>query len=232
MGPARRLGGGRELCFGGHPSRRASNRVKRDRSETGIVHSNVCVKDWRLRVPDVEAVRPTRCPWCKAASRVPGERLGLHGHGLVERQQWGPIAIGGAAKEIVVRARRYLCTRCERVCCVVPKGVIPRLYYSAFALGLALALWGIEQAPARAVRSAVSPFVHVGIEARGGWASLRRWTRALARGELLGLGPIDASGTLGDQARAIATRLAGHALPGDRDQDLPSRAALGAVQVA
>ncbi len=180
----------------------------------------------------MEDVRPARCPWCDAASRPVGGRLGLHGHGLVDRQVWGPIEIAGTARQIVLRVRRYLCTRCGRACCVVPRGVVPGLYYSALSLGLALALWGIDGRPARQVRQDVSPLAHVGREAGRGWASLRRWTRELIGGRLPRLGQLAASGTPRERAAVIATALAGHAAPGDRDFDLPSRAALGARQVA
>ena len=202
------------------------------RSMRGIVRSEVGVKDWHASVPDVDEVRPTCCPWCEAPSRVPGEPLGLHGHGLIDRQQWGPIAIGGAARQIVLRVRRYLCTRCSATCCVAPRGVLAGMYYSAMALGLALALWSVEQRPSPVVRSQVSPRTVVGDEAKRGWRSLARWTRAVVAGRVLDIGRLDVSGTPRQQAAAIASALAGHAPPSDRHRDLPSRAWLGALQVA
>ena len=48
------------------------------------------VKNWLLRKPTVKEARPGRCPRCHCASRPTGSALGLHGHGLRDRQVLGP----------------------------------------------------------------------------------------------------------------------------------------------
>ena len=161
-----------------------------------------------------------------------GRRLGLHGHGLVDRQQWGPLEPGGPPRLTVLRIRRYHCTGCARTCRVVPRGVVPGLYYSALALGLALALWAVERTPSPTVRQRISPHRQVGAEAGRGWRSLARWTRAVAAGALLQLGRLALTGPPRVQAATIASALAGHASSTDRHRPFPARAALGAEQVA
>ncbi len=223
--------GWREYSLPASSSRRAPIHEMK-RSGKGIVVADVGVKGWFALTPDVDAVRPARCPWCDAASRPVGERLGLHGHGIVERQLWGPTEIDGAPQTLVLKVRRYLCTMCGQACCVVPRGVIRCLYYSALAIGLGLALWAVEGRSSLSVHGCVSPLSIVGNEARRGWRSLARWTRAIVDGRLLGVGPLSVSGTPRPQASAVATALAGYASPSDRQLGLPSRAALGAAQVA
>ncbi|HEX9402352.1 MAG TPA: hypothetical protein VF912_19775, partial [Anaeromyxobacter sp.] len=88
------------------------------------------------RPPAVDEVRPGRCPACEAPSR-PGGALGLHGHGLRERHQWGPAARGGLPELIGILVRRYRCQQCGAVVVVVPRGVLRRRLYSATAIALA-----------------------------------------------------------------------------------------------
>lgn len=86
---------------------------------------------------------------------------------------------------VVVRIRRYLCRHCGAVVTVVPRGMVPQLRYRLRGIAWALGRWwqGVSSAE---VRSEVSPFVHVGEEARRGWRSLRRWARLLAAAVRLG----------------------------------------------
>ncbi len=113
-----------------------------------------------------------------------GGLLGLHGHGLRERHQWGPVELGGAAGLVGVLLRRYRCRSCGAVAVVGPRGITPGRLYAAGAIALALALWGCGGRPARQVRRQVSPFAIVGATAAAGWASLRRWSRAVRAGRL------------------------------------------------
>jgi hypothetical protein len=108
----------------------------------------------------------------------------LHGHGLRERHQWGSVELGAAAVLIALVARRYQCQSCGAIVLVVPRGVVCRRLYSAAAIALALALWGVKGLAAAEVRRRVSPFAIVGATAAAGWASLRRWSRAVRTGRL------------------------------------------------
>jgi hypothetical protein len=62
--------------------------------------------------------------------------------------------------------------------------MLRRHLFTASAIALALALWSAMGESAATVRHQVSPDVVVGATAAAGWASLRRWTRAIGAGEL------------------------------------------------
>jgi len=155
---------------------RTSLRLRR--SKIGIVYSELGVKAWRVGPPDVELVRPTRCPCCGRVSRPAGDGLGMHGHGVRARQQWGPPAPRAAPAMPTLVLRRYQCQHddCGAVVLVGPRVVRWRYLYSGAAIAFALAAWALEHRPAREVRAAVSVFTIVGPTARG-WASLGRWAR-------------------------------------------------------
>ncbi|MCP3170239.1 hypothetical protein [Myxococcus qinghaiensis] len=132
----------------------------------------------------MEAVRPARCPECGAASRPVGGALGLHGHGLRQRQVLGPLEWGDAAQARVVAVRRFRCTACGATCTVCPREVLTRRLYAATAIGLALALFGLLWRPVAGVRAQVSPWRVVGPGSEGRWCALAAWVRALPRGGL------------------------------------------------
>jgi len=123
----------------------------------------------------VDEVRPARCPRCGAASRRPGRPLGIHGHGLVRRDVWGPWQEGEAPRFRDVLVRRYRCLSCRTVIRVGPRGIFPRRRYGRGAIAAALALWAIFGEEPPAVREAMSPWRHVAVESEGRWASLGRW---------------------------------------------------------
>lgn len=138
-----------------------------------------------------------------------GGNLGLHGHGLRERDQWGPVELGAPPAVIGIRARRYRCLGCGAVIVVVPRGVARRRLYSAGAIALALAAWAVSGQTPAAVRGRVSPHRIIGPTAASGWASLRRWSRAVRAGRLF---PVvrasPESATLRQVAARAATTLA------------------------
>ncbi|MFT5359407.1 MAG: hypothetical protein ACI9KE_006650 [Polyangiales bacterium] len=101
----------------------------------------------------------------------------LHGHGVRYRLVGGPLRPGGSPKETEVAVRRYLCRRCGVATSVFPRGLLPRLHYTAFAIVTALALWA-EGCSSSAVRHAVSPWASSGGERFHGWRCLQRWARA------------------------------------------------------
>ena len=161
-------------------------------------------------VPSVEAARPGRCPGCQVASRPPGQRLRLHGHGFRNRQVQGPLVATGPPQIITLRLRRYKCTQCGAMIVVGPRGLLAGRLYSAAAIALALASWALLAQPATEVRRRVSPWCVVGATAAAGWASLRRWTRALRRGKLWPslMRGLSLSGPLRKTAGKAAARLA------------------------
>ena len=108
-----------------------------------------------------------------------GRALQIWGHGLRERQSRGPLEPLGAAVEVTIHARRYVCRPCAAVIVVVPLGVIGGRLFSAAAIGLALVLFGVVGLPLAEVRRRVSPWQHVGTSAQGSWLGLRRWVRAI-----------------------------------------------------
>jgi hypothetical protein len=199
-----------------------------DRSEIRIVQVALDVKTWLARPPTVDEVRPGQCPACKVASRPPGGKLALHGHGWRERDQWGPGEAGGLPRLIAILLRRYQCQPCGAIVMVVPGGLLPRRLYSAGAVALALAFWGMAGlAPAEA-RRRVSPFAIVGATAAAGWASLRRWSRAVRAGRLFPVvRALPAEATLRQVAARAATTLAAYA-PGAGGLSIESAAFLGA----
>jgi hypothetical protein len=110
--------------------------------------------------------------------------MGIIGHGLRERQQRGPLVAGGAPKLVTVHARRYACA-CGAILMVVPSETLPRRLYTVSAVAWALALFGVELATPSQARRRTSPLDVVGATAATGWATLRRWVRAVRDRQLL-----------------------------------------------
>lgn len=108
--------------------------------------------------------------------------------------------------EIDVRVRRYQCQACGAVMLVVPRGVITRRLYSARAIGLALAVFGVLGDTVTAVRRRVSPWRTVGPAAHGTWHTLRRWIRAIRERRLFVLSVRRSPTTF--TARQVAERAA------------------------
>lgn len=161
-----------------------------------IVYAGLGVKDWLLRTPSVEEVRPGRCPRCEAAGRPVGGRLGLHGHGLRDRQVRGPLTLGARPTDNVIACRRYRCTACTSVVLVVPRGVEPRRHYGRAAICFAMALWALAGWSQRAVRGRVGTWPD---PAATTWRTVTRWASAAASGAwswctaVTGLAPRDAA---------------------------------------
>lgn len=129
----------------------------------------------------MDEVRPAHCVACKAASRVVGESLAIHGHGFVQRQIRGPPTVDGRPTTDVIDVRRFECQRCGAVMTVVPREVLRGVLYAASAIGLALFLYGVDGLSARKVRERVSVFPAQDASTPG-WPTLRRW---IARAESL-----------------------------------------------
>ncbi|AEI61941.1 hypothetical protein [Corallococcus macrosporus] len=147
--------------------------------------------------------RPKRCVACGRGA-YEGGGLGLHGHGLVERQQRGPPTADEAPRCEVVLCRRYRCKPCGAVMRVVPPSVRPRKHFSGEAIGFALALWTLCGLRADEVRRRTSDWTRLGDAARG-WRSLARWARQLGARQLFGALPL---GAVAQGPRALAARAA------------------------
>lgn len=188
--------------------------MREGRSKQRIVHSELDVKTWLERKPGVDEVRPGRCACCGAASRPVGGLIALHGHGLRTRQVRGPLSPDEPSTTVEVACRRYRCQCCHAVLIVVPRGVLPHRYFSASAISLALALFGVERLTATEVRRRISPWRVVGDAAASSWVALLRWCAAAKTGRLWrGVVRPLPTGTCRAVAEHVALALASRAPP-------------------
>ena len=145
------------------------------RSHSGIIQTRIDIKGWLSELPSVAVVRPARCIVCGAASRCPGRGLGLHGHGVVRRDFWGPLEPGDTPEFHDLLIRRFRCVHCRAVFRVGPSGILPHRRYWGGAILAALALWALFGETPEAAREAVSPWRQVSPETGPRWPSLLRW---------------------------------------------------------
>lgn len=87
---------------------------------------------------------------------------------------------GGDPVEVMVTARRYLCTACPCVMLVVPQEIRGRWHYSLGAMLQALAWWALEGRREDEVRARASPLRPGGFAEPRRWPTLRRWVRQRA----------------------------------------------------
>ena len=199
--------------------------------DTRVVHSYLDINSWLAQTPSVNDVRPARCLACGAAGRPEGLELGLWGHGLRTRQVRGPLQFDEQPQTVLIRARRYRCRRCRAVVSVVPRGVLPRRYYSGCAIALALALYGVVEQTLAEVRRKVSSWSIVGATACGGWATLRRWVQAVRDKELfVQVRPAPANWTARQVSERAAVTLASLGPPTMRGHPITERAFVGGAQ--
>jgi hypothetical protein len=199
--------------------------MREDRSRGRLVYGGLDVNGWLKRMPSVEEARPGQCPRCEAAGRPAGRRLGLWGHGVRQRQSRGPLEPFGKPVTVVIRIRRFLCRACGAVIQVVPRGVIAFRLFSAGAIALAVALFGVEGLSMAAVRERVSPWSRVGETASGSWLALRRWVGAI-RGRRLfsaAVRPSPSSFTARQVAERAAMTLSALAPPLEVDTQIEAR---------
>lgn len=154
--------------------------------------------------------------------------MGLWGHGLRTRQVRGPLAADQKPSLVTIDGRRYRCQLCEAVVIVEPRSVLRYRHFSASAIAMALALFGVDGKSAPEVRRGVSPWRTVGHAACCGWLTLHRWIDVARQGRLL---PGACDRVAGDD-RAVASRVA-HAIaaraPPPWDAPIASRAFAGAA---
>jgi hypothetical protein len=123
---------------------------------------------------------------------VPGERIGVRGHGLRTRLQLGPPGLLGPPEEVLIEVRRYRCRRCGAVIVVAPRDVLPLLRYRARAVVMALAYLA-QGEPSPAIRRRVSPQSVLGHEGRRSWRAPSRWARRSSSLWSIRAGPPEAS---------------------------------------
>lgn len=180
-------------------------------------------------MPTCAEARPGLCPCCGAGSRPVVGPLVVVGHGLIERQLWGPASPDSAPEHTPLILRRYRCLACKAVLVVGPRGLLRRRWYSAPALALALSTYARGDSSA-AVRARVSPSSVIGPSAVDRWVTLTRWIDAARGGKLLG---VTGLGELSRRAAAEAMTLALAARAGHRlGEDLIESAYRGAAVAA
>jgi hypothetical protein len=182
-----------------------------------------------MSVSSVEVVRPSHCPRCGVASRTLGAGVVLHGHGVRERQLWGPLEPDGTPRLTLVEVRRYLCTACGATVTVGPSEALAGRLYTASAIALALALYGLQRLAAAAVRALVSPLRVVGASSTARWPTLKRWCRVVGTPGLFSR-VRRVEGTARRVAAEAAASLAAHAVPSPEPPPLHVQAFLGAVR--
>jgi hypothetical protein len=174
-------------------------------------------------------VRPPHCLNCGIASRVAGERLRIHGHGIRGRQQRGPRTPQEAPDIIEITLRRYRCICCNAVCMVGPSDIVPRYLYGYSTMALALALFGLLKLPMASVRDRLCPWRRVGACAYGRWTTLRRWLAAVREQRLIIAPNRDCSGSDRNVASRLASVIAAQAPPQFLQRPQHERAFFGAV---
>lgn len=215
------------------PSSSVTTLAFRRRSCRKVVRSRINIKAWLVEVPDVDLVRPSVCLECGCAARPVGGCLGLHGHGLRERQVRGPPQPGFRSKLAVIEVRRYACQHCGAVLTVVPSEVEPTRWYSRPAIAWALALFGVCSVSSAAVEAGVSAWGRGAAGGEHSWVMLRRWCRAVRERRLFAQTRRAPEHWSNRQlAERVATTLAALCPPAFADAPLDHQAWYGAAQLS
>jgi hypothetical protein len=106
--------------------------------------------------------------------------------------------------------------------------VLTRRLFSASAIALALALFGVSGQSLRRVRARISPWATVGATSAAGWVSVRRWVKAVTEGRLFAVRAVPATWTARQVAARAATTLAARAPVGPGTGNLQADAFVGA----
>jgi len=129
--------------------------------------------------------------------------------------------------------RRYRCVACRAVITVVPAGVVAYRQFSGPAIAEAVALFGLDHESPVEVRRKISPWSWVGPTAAAGWASLRRWLRAIEAGRLFtGLRRPEGHATLRGVAAQAGAALAAFAPTMHSTRPLHEQAFFGGALMA
>jgi hypothetical protein len=142
------------------------------------------------------------------------------------------LVAGGTPQVVTVPVRRYACG-CGAILTVVPRETLRGRLYTASAVAWALALFGVERASPAQVRRRTSPWSVVGATAATGWATLRRWVRAVRALRLLSqVRPAPPDFTDRQVAERAAMTAAALAPPSLATLEISSRAFAGAARAA
>ncbi len=104
-----------------------------------VVRSEIPIARWLSRMPSVDECRPAHCPRCRCAVYATEGQVQLHGHGLRKRVLMCMQSARVEPERVVVRARRFLCRRCNAACLVVPSGVLAYRRYTGPSIGALIA---------------------------------------------------------------------------------------------
>lgn len=137
--------------------------------------------------------------------------------------------MGGRPELRLTWVRRYLCTKCGATPTVAPREVLTRRLFSASAIALALALFGVSAMASTEVRARISPWAVVGATAAASWSSLRRWVRAVRDGRLFGVRAVPVAWTARQVAARAATTVAARAPVRAGTDDVVADAFVGAL---
>lgn len=156
----------------------------------------------------------------------------LHGHGRRTRQLRGPPSPHASPEVQLVLVRRYLCNRCKVSSTVAPRETVTRRLYSATAIALALALFGVLGMALYKVRKKVSPWETLGATSAATWCTVPRWTDAVREGRLFKVRRAPDGWTPRQVAARAATTLAARAPLAPGPPDIVAAAFLGAARAA
>ncbi len=155
----------------------------------------------------------------------------VQGHGVRERQLWGPAEPGGQPLFRVLALRRYRCKRCRAVTTVGPAELLSRRLYTASAIAWALALFSLARMSPKALRALVSPLTRVGATAAARWVTVGRWCAAAAGARLFAcVGPLPSTWSARQVAERAATTVATYALPAPEPPPLVALVFSGAAR--
>jgi hypothetical protein len=128
-----------------------------------------------------------------------------------------------------LKQRRYKCTACGKVVTVGPSEALTGRLYTASAIALALALYGLQRLASAAVRALVSPMRVVGASSMARWPMLKRWCRVVGTPGLFSR-VRRVSGTARSVAAEAAASVAAHAVPALEPPPLHVQAFFGATR--
>jgi hypothetical protein len=191
----------------------------------------VDVKSWLEKMPSTREVRPAWCPVCKTASTPVGGRIVVQGHGKRPRQAWGPATPNAPSEIRELLIRRYRCTACQALTTVVPSETLTKRLYTAPAVVWALALYGLMEESARAIRRLVSPWPVWGATSAARWQTLLRWAGEAAEGRLFPqtVRPMPTEWSARTVAARVATTLSACTVPSPEPPPLDVQAFYGAA---
>jgi hypothetical protein len=163
--------------------------------------------------PDLDLVRPSRCPKCHAASKPIGQPLKVVGHGTRLRR----FVVMTHGEPVEIQVRRFRCRSCGVTITVLPSDGLPRRRYTRPVIAFAIAL--LASMTATEVRHQVA----VVSSDDSSWPQLRVWAKA----DWLEIGPLP-RGPPKSRVQAITQAFEGLAMPGLKPIDTVEAAVEGA----